>query len=261
MGFSTSKAIFFPPERTEQEWSTLTRQSSFPVQCQLHEIYIDYNKGYYLSFSPLSLKNDKVLVVCHENDSDLLIMKSWCEYMAMHLQMKIVCVEYLGYGPRSYEYFSSYPRRVVPNEYYCYASLEEVIEALLCSGTKKENIHLLGHSLGTGVVVDYALKFSITNCIILISPYKSIARVMYNGPGSSFLYPIDHFVTWHKIDKLSCPVKFFHGQSDTLIHWSHSSDLYQYVKDKMFNPTYFPGRSHNDMLEVITPEMLLEVMS
>lgn len=255
MGNSMKSAIatlvFHPPERSLQQWSEYKHM--------LHFVEYDVISGSttstswqtktshrtcYTIISPRTKKsqNDarRFIVFSHGNASDIISMMPWARNVAdTLLNVSIVLYDYEGYGQSTGQ----------PSEQGCYRSLTMVIQDLGTRyGITGKQILLVGQSLGTGVVVDYAAETHWPYPIVLISPYKTIVSVALE---SSAHTPIDQFESIKKMDRLICPVKIYHGNQDRLIHPNHSEALFEKVKDKTYAPTYFQDADHNDILNYI----------
>ena len=59
---------------------------------------------------------------------------------------------------------------------------------------------------------------------------------------------------------MDCPIKIFHGTLDKVIPVSHGYDLANARKNKTFEPVWLQGIGHNDMLDNIKTEDLMEVV-
>ena len=141
-------------------------------------------------------------------------------YDALDGKVGIIAYDYEGYG------FSS----GTVSEKNCYNDLTYIVaHAIKTLEIKKEKLILIGQSLGTGIVVDFCCRHDWTMPIVLISPYKSIARVIIdvdsqnhitgsfidsiiNSTINSTINSIDQFTTHHKIEKLSCNIIIYHGK-------------------------------------------------
>jgi len=140
--------------------------------------------------------------------------------------------DYIGYGLS----------RGSPTEEGCYRSMEAVMRYVTYElGIKTDNIYLIGESLGTGVVVDYMYKNQWTGPTILVSPYKSIARVVLD---SSLTYPFDKFMSLDKIKNIKAPIKIIHGTADNVINISHAVKLYDNLINKKFKPLWITDAGH-----------------
>ena len=191
----------------------------------------------------------KYIVWSHGNGTDIYDMYLYFTKLCDELNVCVIAYDYVGYG---------LSENIRPTEKLCYESLETVMKYLLCElKINALDIYLVGHSLGTGVAIDYMSKNNWKTPSILISPYKSICRVVVN---TSCVTPIDKFESNKKLSKIDCPIKIFHGESDELIHISHAVDLYDNLKDKSLSPVWFTGVGHNNMLQWITKDHYTEVL-
>lgn len=190
--------------------------------------------------------NEKIIIFSHGNASDIYTFyRQLCNY-STNLGVKIICYDYPGYGLSTGNL----------NEENCYSAIEEVVNHYI-KKVGEANIILVGQSLGTGITVNYANNHNWKYPIVLISPYKSIARVICDTcvPESSFRHNM--FKTYVKIENLECPVKLIHGTNDTVIPIHHSQYLYDRLKYPM-SPSWKQGVGHNDIyLELSDMENIL----
>lgn len=191
----------------------------------------------------------KYIVFAHGTGDDITNTFEFGKYMANQLQVGFVIFDYPGYGCSTGQ----------PSEQGCYQSIDNVmfyLTALL--KINEPNLVLMGYSLGTGVVVDYAVRHNWSQPLILCAPYKSMISVIHDN---ILTRPVDKFVTISKINKLKCPIKIFHGETDTLINMSHSKELYENVSNKQFKPTYLPNIGHELMGHIPLNELKEVVFS
>jgi hypothetical protein len=157
-----------------------------------------------------------------------------------------------GYGFLIAEYrgYSGLPGK--PTEAGLYADGRAYLYGLMAQGVKRENIVLLGHSLGTGVAVQMAEKFHVGG-LILLAPYLSITKM------AQISYPfipvrliaLDRFDNEKKIEKIHVPILIVNGTADEIIPPSQGKRLYELAKEpRTFHS--MPGRGHNDILEGAT---------
>lgn len=249
--------IYQPPNTDVSCFKELTssRSKLFCLQTQTGEKETDALLVPGVMVNPINNTNpDKYLVFSHGNASDIYGMYSYFTGVADACNVCVVGYDYVGYG-------LSLGNK--PTEERCYASLEAVMNYLLNKqNIKSEQIYLVGQSLGTGVVADYAHKFQWKQPIILISPYKSICRVVAD---TFIVSSVDKFETLKKVDgkaaPICCPVKIFHGKDDKLIDVSHAEKIYEGLIDKSLEPVWFDNIGHNDILNVITAEHYNEVLN
>lgn len=210
----------------------------------------DLNGISVLEIKPILEKSKKVLIFSHGNASDIYYMSDYLNNLANNLGIRIVCYDYPGYG-LSHGY---------PSEENCYDALKSVVDEYKKFYSKKDII-LVGQSLGTGVVTNYVSSNEWHSPVILISPYKSIPRVICDTSCAESSFRHNTFSTIYKLDKIKCPVKIFHGKNDELINCSHSEYIFQNLPLKVFLPTYFDNVGHNDILNAITIEDYRKVIN
>lgn len=193
----------------------------------------------------------KIIIFSHGNGCDIYTFYEYLKSIADNfddlddlndlddLGVLVVMYDYPSYGLSVGEL----------NEFTCYQSLEDVINYY-----KKytENILLVGQSLGTGIVVDYVSKNQWTKPIILISPYKSIPKIITDYTWIENLVCKNKFASYLKISNTKCPIKIFHGESDNLISHTHSIELYNLMPNKKFKPIIYANCGHNDILNKIS---------
>jgi len=202
-------------------------------------------------------ETEKYIIFSHGNGCDIYKM---CEYFVnlasiinacTNTKVNIICYDYIGYS-------ISAPK--TPSEQGCYDSLE----AIMCYvqnnlHVNPQNIYLIGQSLGTGVVIDYVSKNKTwTTPIMLISPYKTICRVVLD---SCCVNPIDKFTSIYKLQNITCPVKILHGEQDRIINISHGKEMYDKLINKSLQPVWFEDTDHNDIIDKILPDHYLEVLN
>lgn len=162
----------------------------------------------------------KYLIFSHGNACDMNQMDEFCKTLSENLNVNIVSYDYRGYG-------NSFGNKSLDN---CCKDLRYVYRKIL-KLTNKENIYLMGQSIGTGIVIDYLSKHrKYKNPSILISPYKSLLSIISN----SNYKMLDHMVSINKIKKIKSPIKIYHGTKDDIIDVEHSKELY----DKLINKKY-----------------------
>jgi pimeloyl-ACP methyl ester carboxylesterase len=264
-----SPLVFRPPIRRIDEWLSLnSSEKTSAVHTRLIKLAIDPAIEFAI-FSPNKSAGYfngtmKTLVFCHGNGEDIYVLAPWCRYLSETLGVRVVAVEYPGYGPTQYwgnQTMCSDQYPVKPSEYLCYLALEETIKYLVSSQEiDSGEIYLMGRSLGTGVVMDYASKNRLYNPVILISPYKSITRVVCDSVLGSAV-GLETFNTWAKLKSISCPVKIFHGTLDEVISPHHSVDIHYNLCDRSLPITWVKGATHNSIMFKMMESELNELKS
>jgi pimeloyl-ACP methyl ester carboxylesterase len=239
MGTSTSKLdsfqsvndaitsmVYMPPKTTREEIKSLNNRENTKVFRIKNNVCI-------LEIKSVS-KSDKTIIFSHGNACDIYTMYDYLKKLSETLNVNVVCYDYCGYGLTKNKKLS---------EKGCYKCLEKVIAYYVDLGQK---ILLMGQSLGTGVTIYCATKLNWTNPIILISPYKSLPRVLIDGPVDC-LIKNNVFPSLDKIGLLQCPVKIYHGENDNIIPIEHSYYLWNMLKNKSLKPVWLKA-DHNDIL-------------
>ncbi len=185
--------------------------------------------------------NNKILIFSHGNGCDILTFYPYLKFLADNLGIKVISYDYPTYGLSQGEL----------DEFTCYQSLTDVINHY---SKINPNILLVGQSLGTGIVIDYISKNVWSNPVILISPYKSIPKVITQFDFIEYLICRNKFDSYNKISNTKCPIKIYHGKSDNVIDVSHGLELNKLVPNKKFKITLFENTSHNDILNKIKLE-------
>lgn len=184
-------------------------------------------------------KCKNIIIFAHGNGCDIYTFYSYLKHLSEKLNSIVVSFDYPEYGLSTGEL----------NEFTCYNSLTDVINHYL--KYNKNNILLVGQSLGTGVIIDYVSKNNWISPIILISPYKSIPKIISNYDIIENTIIKNKFASYQKIKFAKCPIKIFHGIDDNLIDISHGIELYELVSNKMLKPQWIENCSHNDILNYI----------
>lgn len=264
IGFIEAKMnelMFKPPKRNLSK----LEKPTFIETIETIETFLDARENENISLSYFVIhpsdkdKKDKPYILwSHGNGCD--IIETYPEMKDLHSklngQIGIIMYDYEGYG------LSSGKCR----ETNCYRNLSMMID--LCKNTlniSANNLFLLGHSLGTGVVIDYVANHTDWETpIILISPYKSISRVLVDPHWTDLLTNfvvncVDRFVSIDKIEKITSPIYIYHGMKDTLIDYHHSIEL---RKKNKGNTTLILMKhaNHNDMLRHINPKEIWNII-
>ena len=185
----------------------------------------------------VSNKNlSKYIIYSHGNAEDIFDTCGYMQHLADRFGVNCVSYDYPGYGKSV----------GAMTEANCYKSLEYVIDYVVSTGVSKDDITLIGRSLGTGIVVNYVHKHAWTGPIILISPYKTIVSVITD---SSIKSLIDKFQSIKKIEHVVCPVKIIHGEMDDIISVTHGKELHKLLKKEcIMRPSWISHANHNNIL-------------
>lgn len=237
-----NKLAFIPPVRDQQELSMLKNMSNhfFATDNEYAISYMVCKPALPKAYIRKKYGSEKTCILfSHGNASDVLQLVYFCDGWANLFGIDCICYDYIGYG-------LSEPTES-PTEEGCYRSIRIMMNEI---SKKYDKIYLIGQSLGTGICVDYCSENNWLQPIVLISPYKSIVRVVANSCMSSAID--SSFNTIDKLPKLKCPVKIFHGEEDNLIGIDHGMEIYENLPDKTLRPTWFAKCGHNNILERIS---------
>jgi len=239
-----NKSIFFPPKSNIADIQKLFRHDDYHT-------FLKSTAGANISvYVSRPLKGmTKYVVWAHGNANCIVHMIPYLQSIQNKLGIGFIIFDYQGYGCSDGS----------PSEDKCYNDIESVmsyaLETLKISPT---NLYLAGASLGTGIVVDYAYKHDWKTPMILVSPYKTIAKVVYD---SSIVAPIDKFVSEKKIVSLDCPVRIFHGERDALISINHGKHLFSLLKNQSLAPIWIADADHNDIYWRINFDDIAQVLN
>ena len=187
-----------------------------------------------------SLENsNKYLIFCHGNGMDAYQCVPLIQQLRTIYKVNVIAFDYPTYGLSNGNI----------SEGACIASLNVVISSL----PKKSKIILVGHSLGTGVVVGYCHKYKWKQNILLISPFKNLPQVVYNNSIVSSILtsisPTENFESLSKIRYLRCKIQIVHGQADTVINHSHSIALRN--TNRSIKLRLYEKANHVDIIETV----------
>ena len=235
---SIQSLVFQPPKPNKSMKKKL--QSTTSINGNV--IYFRYFKN---------TTSNTYIIWSHGNAMLCYYMDDYLLKLSQQLQVNVICYDYQGYGFSEGEC----------SEQNCYDDLGAVINYVknICLNAK---IILVGQSLGTGVVIDYVSKCYWNEPILLISPYKSMIRVISDNFASSIGYGMsfmDMFNSYGKIQNVMCPVKIIHGMDDDVISVVHGMELYELVKNKC-KPVWINDASHNDIFEYIDISIYSDLM-
>jgi pimeloyl-ACP methyl ester carboxylesterase len=188
-----------------------------------------------IEIRPDHLKSDHIIIYSQGNGSDINLIRPELQLYCRLFGCPVVSYNYPGYGLC----------KETPSEEKCYDAISTVLKYYL-DRYEPSKILLIGRSLGTGVVVNYAWRLQWLSPIVLISPYTSIGQIVtsYN---IDCLFRHNMFRTCDKIKEVQCPVRIIHGTCDNLINVSHGAMLYSLLKHPL-DPIWKHGYGHNDII-------------
>lgn len=236
--------IFQPPNQTRFELTEMTDKGilTFSIDKDISIV------GCLAKPKKMLQVSQKYIIYSHGNAEDIFDTCNYMQYLADKFGVNCVSYDYPGYGKSV----------GTMTEENCYKSLEYVVDFIVNAGASKDDIILIGRSLGTGIVVNYAHKYAWTRPIILISPYKTIISVVTD---SSIKALIDKFQSIKKIEHVVCPVKIIHGEMDNIINVVHGKELHKLLKKEcIMQPSWIRYANHNNILEKIDDKDFIDVI-
>lgn len=168
----------------------------------------------------------------------LLHFHGQAESILSHQDIALYCIE-KGYGLFMLSYRGHYKSSGYPTEQGLYNDAQAAIKQLKKLGVDKDKIILWGHSLGSVVAVETALKNNVLG-IILQSPIKEIKSAaidVYNFYLTRFRLKIftpmalkhikkinfvQKFDNFNKIKDIKCPILILHSKSDDVAPYENS---------------------------------------
>ncbi len=151
----------------------------------------------------------------------------------------LMLVGYRGYGgnPGS------------PTEDGLYLDARAALDFLKARGIPKEQLVLVGESLGSGVAVRMASEIKV-KAVILEAPYTSTVDV---GQAAYFFLPVrllmyDRFPSIDLIGRIQAPLLLIHGEADNIIPIRFGRRLFEAAKQPKA-AHFIAGAGHNDLFE------------
>ena len=231
--------LYHPPANTKCKILKLNYLSNVKIFFITDKKFDPNIKICVCEITPEILLSDKILIFLHGNSFDIYSSYKYLKYLSNNLGIKVLTLDYPSYGLSKGKI----------SELTCNISLEIVMKFY---SDKQSKILLVGYSLGSAIVINYASKYKWNNPIILISPFKSIPRVLYDNILLENLIVNNKYDSYIKISNTICPIKIFHGKEDKLVDISHGYDLYNKLPNKSIKPTWYENIDHNNILNKIS---------
>ena len=129
----------------------------------------------------------------------------------------LLLLGYRGYGGNSGK----------PSEKKLYIDGRAALSFLIKYQVPLSNTIIYGESLGTGVAVEISRNLRI-NCLVLEAPFSSMTDVATHH---FFYLPTrillkDHYNSIGKINEITAPIFFVHGEMDSVVPWKFGKRLY-----------------------------------
>ncbi|AYV75846.1 MAG: putative alpha/beta hydrolase [Terrestrivirus sp.] len=194
-------------------------------------------------------KLNKLIIYSHGTGNDIYNVHHLLKDFSDKYGVDIVCYDYPGYGLVSAEKM---------NEEGCYECHEAVVDYVInVMSIPKNEIILMGQSLGTGVTADYVSKHDWEKPVILVSGYKSIPRIIVDNEIVDTLKNQYQFNTMSKLDKVKCHIIMVHGDVDALIPVSHAHEMKKMRPDITLE--IVQGAGHVDVIDKIDENKVRQI--
>jgi abhydrolase domain-containing protein 17 len=198
----------------------------------------------------------KYAVLSHGNGCDNLSVHPFLQKLSNDYDVCAVSYDYPYYG------LTTSKADIKPTEESCVECLTSVIDHLTrVRKVDPSQLVLLAQSLGTGVTMSFAAANDWRGDIGLISPYKSIPRVVSDSSLATKLVTQYRFDSFSHVKNVRCRVKIFHGKRDAVIPWRHGQELYEQLPNKALAPVWIDDAGHNDILSKIGREHLAPLLA
>uniref|UniRef100_A0A0N4ZLU2 Hydrolase_4 domain-containing protein n=1 Tax=Parastrongyloides trichosuri TaxID=131310 RepID=A0A0N4ZLU2_PARTI len=157
--------------------------------------------------------------------------------VADYLNIDVLVYDYGGFGLSQSK----------PGEEELFADIDAVFE-YACNGLKyqPENIILFGFSMGTAVSVYLASRIKDLAGVILLAPFTSLLRVLFQKPKEEKTSRYDQFVTVDRINKIKAKTLIIHGTNDSMVSLKHSMILFSKLNHPA-TPLWLPGATHQSV--------------
>lgn len=190
-------------------------------------------------------ESEKIVIFMHGNADDIASCKSYGKWLADHLQLKVMLLDYPGYGYSSGE----------PSEEGMEHAAFAVMEYVTCKlGFDASNVLLLGKSIGSYPAVSLAAHPAFSKYIrglILVSPVASAARCVVDARyvPDFVLRRLDQIALSNvlHVGRVEAPIFIVHGLQDEIVSVENAHALIAHSAAESYYPPLFLEAGHNDI--------------
>ncbi len=212
----------------------------------IEEFYISTDDGQHIQCYWLARpSSDWVLIYFSGNSGNLSYRIPELMHLA-DLDVNVLGAGYRGFGKSTGR----------PSEKGIYTDGRAALKNVLAQrGFRKDQVILMGFSLGTAVAVEIAKEQPLGG-LILVTPLtsgKAMARTHGYGPLTLFVGRA--FDNLRKIDQIRCPLLILHGTSDEVVPLSMGRQIYAAAPQPK-QMVIIEGGRHNDLAD-FAPEAYL----
>jgi pimeloyl-ACP methyl ester carboxylesterase len=160
------------------------------------------------------------LLICKGNQGNIAAPARLQHYAALRqLGLNILAFDYRGYGESNGK----------PTEAGLYLDADAAYRYLReTRGIPASRIILFGHSLGSAVAIDLAVRVPVAG-LIVEGAFTSVvdrAQELYSWAPVRWL-PVSRFASLDKVDRIRAPKLFLHATADGTIPIAHGRHLYE----------------------------------
>ena len=189
---------------------------------------------------------DDVILYFHGNAGNLSGWQFVAEDFAS-AGYNLMIIDYRGYGKSS----------GTITEGGLYKDAESAFDFLTRKGFAANKIIIYGRSMGSGVALELASRQPCKG-LVLEAPFSSLKhlaneKLPFFFPSLYLKYSFDNLA---KINKVTCPVLFIHGEADTLIPPAHTIRLFERFSGKK-KKVIIRNAQHNDVNTFTEYEQLM----
>ena len=173
-----------------------------------------------VQFSKKNPNTNKFLFYFHGNAEDIFNSTNNLDLLRSALPYNTVAIEYPGY---SIYYSEKSAEAVEEDSLLVYDYFTKIV------GVSGKDIVLIGRSIGSGPAV-YLSSNREVGGLVLVSPFTSIQETASVILGFFKFFVAERFKNIDRIENVTNPTLFIHGQKDNLIAYNHSIQLSKKVK-------------------------------
>jgi pimeloyl-ACP methyl ester carboxylesterase len=178
-----------------------------------------------------------VVVFFHGNAQELVDL-SWLARALMNRGLGVMMVEYPGYGLAKGR----------PTERSLYFAARRALDELARLGVTRDQITLVGQSLGSGVAMEMA-RGGYGSKLVLLSPFTSMVDMVKRFtpllPTGALVK--DRFANLEKAGEIEIETLVIHGSDDRLVPASMGRELAGAIRGARF--VAIDGHGHNDLFQ------------
>ena len=177
----------------------------------------------------------RCLIFCHGNAETAVSEKYWFNKLSA-AGVSVICPDYRGYALSAGKM----------SEEGCYDVAHAAYDFLVNEkGVRREDIFVLGDSLGSAIAVELAATQTVGG-LILQAPFISGRRLKHFWLGEEEM-PIEDddnsFPTASRLSSIHVPTLVIHGKSDDVVPFSHGEAVFNRLasNEKAFVPVEYAG--------------------